>query len=141
MLKIIKLIKVFKIKRKYLFCRCSCKPKIQNATLNKACFIHRMYVCSDSITCHNVNYCDAGCPKFYKCRGGSCELRETVFDEIGCNGCHEDDGWPNGVGFPCHKSGRVVRLPQQLLWDTVRDCPSGVDLCYSSGEVSGNDGR
>ena len=67
-----------------------------------------------------------------------------MFDQIGCNGCEEDDGWSNGIGFKCISNlGHAVKLPQQMLWDSVQDCLNGEDLCYASVNSTQllNDGR
>jgi len=35
----------------------------------------------------------------------------------------------------------MCRLPQQLLWDNVKDCDDGSDICYQSNVSDDTDGR
>ena len=59
-----------------------------------------------------------------------CRHRDTVCDDIVESGCPEDDEWSAGPGFKCLRNGKTCRLPQQLLYDNVKDCELGEDLCF-----------
>jgi len=85
--------------------------------------------------------CDAGCASHYRCQNGQCMKRSTICDKSVCrSSCTEDDGWKIGTGFKCTRNGQTCRLPQQLLWDNVKDCDDGSDICYQSN-ISVSDGR
>ena len=66
--------------------------------------------------------------------GGSrraCQKRDTLCDDNAMNGCEEeDDEWSTGTGFKCMRNGKICKIPQQLLYDGVRDCEQGEDICF-----------
>ena len=96
----------------------------------RTCLVDRQAVCLGDITCRDIDFCNIGCPNFYRCRNNECTPRSTVCDGNPCSGCDEDDGWTSGVGFQCFRNGERCKIPQQLLWDEVQDCDQGEDLCY-----------
>ena len=118
-------------KLKIIFCF-SCITFFDN------CSIDVGYICNGSITCNGIVLCDIGCPEYYKCQDGSCELRSTVCDGNSCNGCKEDDGWKSGLGFQCVRNGDYCRIPQQLLRDQIQDCDEGEDLCFFNNNLPTN---
>jgi len=109
--------------------------------IDRPCLVHRDYVCNETIHCINMTMCDAGCASHYRCQNGQCMKRSTICDKSVCaSSCPEDDGWETGIGFKCTRNGQTCRLPQQLLWDNVKDCDDGSDICYQSN-ISVSDGR
>nr|XP_018670728.1 low-density lipoprotein receptor-related protein 2-like [Ciona intestinalis] len=106
---------------------------------NHSCALDRGYICNGTITCGDVTPCDVACDSHYRCQHTSqCVDRSTICDGNSCNGCVEDIGWMGGVGFKCIRQGALCTLPQQLLWDNVKDCDDGEDLCVISGEYGGH---
>ena len=80
--------------------------------------------------------CVVGCGTHYLCRNQTrCVARITICDGKDVMGCAEEDEYDGGPGFQCIRNG-YCRIPQQLLWDGIRDCDQGEDLCFSNSALS-----
>ena len=62
-----------------------------------------------------------------------CYSRDTVCDGIILTGCPDDEEWSTGIGFKCIRNDKECLLPQQFLYDDVKDCQRGDDLCFDFG--------
>ena len=102
---------------------------------DKYCIVPKEYVCRSLVECGNLDFCDAGCPNYYRCQNKSCVAISTLCNGILNDGCEEDKEWTNGPGFKCIREGRVCSLPQQLVMDGIKDCDQGHDLCYEMDEL------
>ena len=94
----------------------------------------RESVCNHTVSCTNIDLCDAGCTAYYRCKNGSCVPTSSVCNGVVDDGCQEDSEWTSGPGFKCIREGKTCFLPQQLVKDGVQDCDDGQDFCFELNE-------
>ena len=99
---------------------------------NRVCTASIEAVCTFTVMCPGLDLCNLGCTSVYRCENNDCVRRETVCDGFVTLGCAEDDEWQAGIGFKCVRNGRTCHLPQQLLYDDIKDCDNGEDFCFVS---------
>ena len=97
---------------------------------NRICAVSRSDVCSNLVECIGVDYCNAGCNNYYRCKNGSCVPTSSICNGILHDGCDEDTEWTTGPGFKCSREGNTCFLPQQLVVDGIQDCDQADDLCF-----------
>ena len=74
----------------------------------------------------------------FRCAPDKCVHRDLACDGKVEPGCDDDDPWETGPGFKCVRNGKVCKLPQVMLHDSIQDCDAGEDLCFSATlDVSG----
>jgi len=105
---------------------------------NETCIVPRDYVCRNLVTCNNIDYCDAGCSNYYRCKNSTCVPISTLCNGILNDGCEEDKEWVSGPGFKCVREGKVCSIPQQLVMDGMQDCDEGQDFCYELNDKQMN---
>ena len=115
----------------YVLCRCYNNYISNEQPLKKrVCTASIESVCTSIVTCEGLDLCHLGCTSVYRCANNDCVSRETLCDGFATSGCAEDDEWQAGIGFKCVRNGRTCHLPQQLLYDDVKDCDNGEDICF-----------
>jgi len=88
-------------------------------------------VCRNLVSCDNIDFCDAGCSNYYRCKNKTCVPISTLCNGILDDGCEEDKEWTSGPGFKCVREGKICSIPQQLVMDGIQDCDDGQDFCYN----------
>ena len=67
----------------------------------------------------------------FRCAVNKCISRSLVCDGRTEVACDDDDKWATGTGFKCVRNGKQCKLPQVLLYDDIKDCDGGEDICFS----------
>ena len=101
--------------------------------LAPVCQFMKEEVCrSDSpIECNPpLDLCALECPDTFRCSNGACHRRSIICDGRIERSCDDDIEHYSGIGFKCERGGTVCIIPQSFVYDQIRDCDDGEDICF-----------